>query len=117
MAAPKRRAKGADHRHPRPERVQGNSSRDPGWPIPARRPFARAGSRAIPRHQPHAGAQGTRPHPGDKGLLEAGVNRGLVVATLTVRQVLELYALREKLEGAAARFAAARIDAVHIENL
>jgi len=39
-------------------------------------------------------------------LLAIGAGRSLVVAQLTVQQVLELYAMREILEGSAARFAA-----------
>ena len=53
----------------------------------------------------------------ERGILEAGPNRGLVVATLTMQEVMELYSLREELEGAAARLAAAKIDEVQLENL
>lgn len=41
-----------------------------------------------------------------RGLLVFGAGRGLVVAELTQHQVLQLYALKEILEGSAARFAA-----------
>jgi DNA-binding GntR family transcriptional regulator len=41
-----------------------------------------------------------------RGLLMIGAGRGLVVAELTHHQVLELYGIREILEGSAARFAA-----------
>ena len=41
-----------------------------------------------------------------RGLLSFGPTRGLVVAQLSHQQVVELYAMREILEGSAARFAA-----------
>ena len=41
-----------------------------------------------------------------RGLLVFGAGRGLVVAELSQHQVLQLYAMREILEGSAARFAA-----------
>src|SRR5262247_4831520 len=41
-----------------------------------------------------------------RGLLSFGPTRGLVVAQLSHEQVVELYAMREILEGSAARFAA-----------
>lgn len=41
-----------------------------------------------------------------RGLLAFGPGRGLVVAQLSQHQVLQLYAMREILEGSAARFAA-----------
>src|SRR5437660_4459837 len=41
-----------------------------------------------------------------RGLLVLGAGRGLVVAQLSQQQVIELYAMREILEGSAARFAA-----------
>ena len=41
-----------------------------------------------------------------RGLLSIGAGRSLVVTELTRQQVLELYAMREILEGSAARFAA-----------
>ena len=43
--------------------------------------------------------------------------RGAVVAQLDRQQVSELYAMREVLEGAAARFAAQHIDSAEIELL
>lgn len=42
----------------------------------------------------------------ERGLLVFGAGRGLVVAGLSQHQVLQLYAMREILEGSAARFAA-----------
>jgi len=53
----------------------------------------------------------------EKGLVEAASGRGLAVATLNMQQVLELYAMREEVEGAAARFAAQQITTVEIENM
>jgi DNA-binding GntR family transcriptional regulator len=41
-----------------------------------------------------------------RGLLAFGAGRGLTVAQLTPHQVMQLYAMREILEGSAARFAA-----------
>src|SRR3954465_10540647 len=41
-----------------------------------------------------------------RGLLVFGAARGLTVASLSQHQVLQLYAMREILEGSAARFAA-----------
>jgi DNA-binding GntR family transcriptional regulator len=41
-----------------------------------------------------------------RGLLVLGAGRGLVVAQLSQHQVMQLYAMREILEGSAARFAA-----------
>jgi DNA-binding GntR family transcriptional regulator len=41
-----------------------------------------------------------------RGLLVFGAGRGLVVAQLSQQQVIELYAMRQILEGSAARFAA-----------
>ena len=54
----------------------------------------------------------------ERGMLTVGAGRSLVVAELTKQQVLELYAMREILEGSAARFAAqhandAEIDILH----
>src|SRR5882724_6928753 len=43
-----------------------------------------------------------------RGLLVVGGGRGLVVAELSQHQVIELYAMRQVLEGSAARFAAQR---------
>ena len=51
------------------------------------------------------------------GLLVVGAGRGLVVAELSKQQVLELYAMREILEGSAARFAAQHATATEIEIL
>jgi len=45
------------------------------------------------------------------------IPRGLMIAELGRQQVLELYALREFLEGASARFAAQHADPVEIQNL
>ena len=42
----------------------------------------------------------------ERGLLVFGASRGLVVAELSQQQVVELYSMREILEGSAARFAA-----------
>ena len=42
----------------------------------------------------------------ERGMLVVGASRSLVVAELSKQQVLELYAMREILEGSAARFAA-----------
>jgi DNA-binding GntR family transcriptional regulator len=52
-----------------------------------------------------------------RGLLGVGPGRGLMVAQLSKQQVLELYATREILEGAAARFAAQHADSTEIEVL
>src|SRR6478736_5779164 len=52
-----------------------------------------------------------------RGLLALGAGRGLVVAQLSQQQVVELYAMREILEGSAARFAAKHATAVEIEIL
>jgi DNA-binding GntR family transcriptional regulator len=52
-----------------------------------------------------------------RGLLVIGPGRGLVVAQLTRQQVLELYAMREILEGSAARFAARHANPAEIEIL
>ena len=41
-----------------------------------------------------------------RGLVELAPGRGIVVVEFTTQQVMELYAMREVLEGAAARFAA-----------
>jgi DNA-binding GntR family transcriptional regulator len=53
----------------------------------------------------------------ERGLLTIGAGRGLVVAELTKHQVLELYVMREILEGAAARFAALNALPDEIDNL
>jgi DNA-binding GntR family transcriptional regulator len=52
-----------------------------------------------------------------RGLLTIGVGRGLIVAQLTKQQVFELYAMREILEGSAARFAAQHAHPAEIELL
>ncbi len=51
------------------------------------------------------------------GLVSFGQGRGLTVSELTHDQVLELYALREVLEGAAARFAAERASPLQVDTL
>src|SRR5262245_64025037 len=52
-----------------------------------------------------------------RGLLVFGAGRGLVVAELSQHQVLQLYAMREILEGSAARFAAQHATAADIAIL
>ena len=52
-----------------------------------------------------------------RGLLVIGPGRGLVVAGLTRQQVLELYAMREILEGSAARFAAQHANPTEVDIL
>src|ERR1700741_959347 len=52
-----------------------------------------------------------------RGLLVVGAGRGLVVAELTHLQVVELYGMREILEGSAARFAARHASDTEIEML
>src|SRR5262245_38457242 len=52
-----------------------------------------------------------------RGLLVLGPGRGLVVARLSQQQVIELYAMREILEGSAARFAAQHATAAEIAML
>jgi DNA-binding GntR family transcriptional regulator len=52
-----------------------------------------------------------------RGILILGSGRGLVVAQLGHEQVLELYAMREILEGSAARFAAMHATADEIATL
>jgi DNA-binding GntR family transcriptional regulator len=52
-----------------------------------------------------------------RGLLAVGAGRGLVVAELSHLQVVELYAMREILEGSAARFAAQHATDSEIELL
>jgi len=52
-----------------------------------------------------------------RGLLVFGNGRGLVVAELSQHQVLQLYAMREILEGSAARFAAQHATAADIAIL
>jgi DNA-binding GntR family transcriptional regulator len=53
----------------------------------------------------------------ERGLLTVGAGRTLVVAGLTKQQVLELYAMREILEGSAARFAAQHANEAEIDIL
>ena len=52
-----------------------------------------------------------------RGLLVFGAGRGLTVASLSQHQVLQLYAMREILEGSAARFAAQHATAPEIAVL
>jgi len=52
-----------------------------------------------------------------RGLLVFGAGRGLTVASLSQYQVLQLYAMREILEGSAARFAAQHATAPEIAIL
>jgi DNA-binding GntR family transcriptional regulator len=52
-----------------------------------------------------------------RGLLTVGVGRSLIVSELTRQQVLELYAMREILEGSAARFAAQHASEAEIALL
>ena len=52
-----------------------------------------------------------------RGLLVTGPGRGLMVAELSKREVIELYAMREILEGSAARFAAERATPEEIATL
>ncbi|CAN5222753.1 GntR family transcriptional regulator [soil metagenome] len=52
-----------------------------------------------------------------RGLVEARQGRGFFVATLDRRQIFELYAFREVIEGAAARFAAQYATPPEIESL
>ena len=52
-----------------------------------------------------------------RGLLVFGNGRGLVVAELSQHQVLQLYAMREILEGSAARFAAQHANATDVTIL
>jgi DNA-binding GntR family transcriptional regulator len=52
-----------------------------------------------------------------RGLLMLAAGRGLVVAQLSQQQVVELYAMREILEGSAARFAAQHATAAEIAIL
>ena len=52
-----------------------------------------------------------------RGLLAVGAGRGLVVAELSHLQVIELYAMREILEGSAARFAAQHATDTEVDLL
>lgn len=53
----------------------------------------------------------------ERGLLEVAPGRGLVVVELTGQRVTELYAVREVLEGTAARFAAQHAAPSEIDTL
>lgn len=53
----------------------------------------------------------------ERGLLTAGIGRSLVVTKLTAQQILELYSMREILEGSAARFAAQHAAKAEIQVL
>lgn len=53
----------------------------------------------------------------ERGLLAIGAGRSLVVAELSKSQVIELYAMREILEGSAARFAAQHANEAEIDML
>jgi len=52
-----------------------------------------------------------------RGLLEVAPGRGLVVTRLDRQQIMEIYALREVLEGTAARLAAQHASPSEIEQL
>lgn len=52
-----------------------------------------------------------------RGLLTVGAGRSLMVAELSLRQVHELYAMREILEGSAARFAATHASEADLNAL
>jgi DNA-binding GntR family transcriptional regulator len=52
-----------------------------------------------------------------KGLLEPAAGRGLIVRSLSTAEVLELYAMREILEGSAARLAAQQASPAEIQAL
>jgi DNA-binding GntR family transcriptional regulator len=53
----------------------------------------------------------------ERGMLVVGAGRSLVIAELSKQQVLELYAMREILEGSAARFAAQHANEAEIDLL
>jgi DNA-binding GntR family transcriptional regulator len=53
----------------------------------------------------------------ERGMLVVGASRSLIVAELSTPQVLELYAMREILEGSAARFAAQHASEAEIDIL
>jgi DNA-binding GntR family transcriptional regulator len=53
----------------------------------------------------------------ERGLVTVGAGRSLVVAELSQSQVFELYAMREILEGSAARFAARQANEAEIDLL
>ncbi|RXG90978.1 GntR family transcriptional regulator [Bradyrhizobium zhanjiangense] len=52
-----------------------------------------------------------------RGFVEPAGGRGLIVRSLDISEVLELYAMREIMEGAAARLAAAHASATEIDAL
>lgn len=52
-----------------------------------------------------------------EGLIGFAPQRGLIVTDLTAGQVMEIYAMREVLEGAAARFAATSASAMEINSI
>ncbi|MCK9374616.1 MAG: GntR family transcriptional regulator [Syntrophobacterales bacterium] len=52
-----------------------------------------------------------------EGLVENIPNRGVFMSSLTAAQALDLYAVREVLEGMAARLAATRMDDSSLENM
>ena len=52
-----------------------------------------------------------------RGLVEPGGSRGMIVRSLSTAEVLELYAMRELLEGAAARLAAQHASRPEIDAL
>lgn len=54
---------------------------------------------------------------GQEGLLVVLPSRGIMVASLTVTDIEEIYAIREVLEGLAARIAAARVSAAGVTRL
>jgi DNA-binding GntR family transcriptional regulator len=54
---------------------------------------------------------------GSEGLLELNANKGAMVAPLTTDDILELYAVREVLEGLASRLAARRIVTADVATL
>ena len=53
----------------------------------------------------------------ERGMLVVGASRSLIVAELSTPQVLELYAMREIMEGAAARLAAEHASAPEVHAL
>ncbi|MGH6946054.1 MAG: GntR family transcriptional regulator [Kiloniellales bacterium] len=53
----------------------------------------------------------------ERGLLEAAPGRGVAVAILSMQQLVELYAMRQELEGIVARYAAQHANEGEIANL
>lgn len=53
----------------------------------------------------------------ERGLVEAAPGRGVAVAILSIQQLVELYAMRQELEGIVARFAAQHANEAEIANL